>query len=415
MTADGSIPSGPAQGAYTQATLPKLTVPQLKTLCKERKIPGYSKLGKQALVQKLVENGLCGEDARLGVLSTTSSATPANATAHIPTVAPARESNSSSSAVAPRDISSDSTALPGSTSSQVDGVREPVSEVPAPSKTKAQKKPRKPKAPQSSSPSTTDHVSATSSKGLSTAATKPSFSGQVNPGPTPVDIHGPSSAPSPSVSQAPSLVRNHPQSRPSTTTQKRARPSVETMPPPPPKKQRVLSSSSTPNVPHSFTPKFATTGRPPAPVAKAAVLGPTPTVAISVPASAVPAIVVPAPAATAPAKRFKPLVVNKAKISASSTPKPSIAPTPPMAPVQVRVPAATEESLSFLQDFEASVPALRPITLPPSLAQRKRVHRWAVILSGLSNKERAACALVSRAFRYAGAFATPGTPVETVS
>ena len=42
------------------------------------------------------------------------------------------------------------------------------------------------------------------------------------------------------------------------------------------------------------------------------------------------------------------------------------------------------------------------IYLPPSLVHRKRVYRWAVILSGLDNKGRAACMLVSRAFRYAG-------------
>ncbi|OBZ68981.1 hypothetical protein A0H81_11083 [Grifola frondosa] len=35
----------------------KLTVPQLKALCKERKITGYSKLGKQALLQKLAPCG----------------------------------------------------------------------------------------------------------------------------------------------------------------------------------------------------------------------------------------------------------------------------------------------------------------------------------------------------------------------
>ena len=45
---------------------------------------------------------------------------------------------------------------------------------------------------------------------------------------------------------------------------------------------------------------------------------------------------------------------------------------------------------------------LSPITLPPKLSNRKYVHRWSVILSGLSNEERRQCSLVSRMFRYSG-------------
>lgn len=46
--------------------------------------------------------------------------------------------------------------------------------------------------------------------------------------------------------------------------------------------------------------------------------------------------------------------------------------------------------------------SLKPIEMPPSLSQRKRVHAWSVILSGLSNSERRQCVLVSRMLRYAG-------------
>ncbi|KAJ7134474.1 hypothetical protein C8R44DRAFT_610238, partial [Mycena epipterygia] len=38
----------------TEAELKKLTVPQLKVLCKEKRITGYSKLGKDAIIQKLL-------------------------------------------------------------------------------------------------------------------------------------------------------------------------------------------------------------------------------------------------------------------------------------------------------------------------------------------------------------------------
>ena len=55
-------------------------------------------------------------------------------------------------------------------------------------------------------------------------------------------------------------------------------------------------------------------------------------------------------------------------------------------------------------DFPAPMvpPALSPITLPPSLAERRLVQRWAVILSGLSEKERFRCCFVSKLIRYAG-------------
>lgn len=48
--------------------------------------------------------------------------------------------------------------------------------------------------------------------------------------------------------------------------------------------------------------------------------------------------------------------------------------------------------------------ALKAIEMPPSLSQRKRVHAWSVILSGLSDPERRQCALVSRMLRYAGTY-----------
>lgn len=41
--------------ASVPSDLSKLTVPQLKALCKERRITGYSKLSKAALLQRLAE------------------------------------------------------------------------------------------------------------------------------------------------------------------------------------------------------------------------------------------------------------------------------------------------------------------------------------------------------------------------
>ena len=47
---------------------------------------------------------------------------------------------------------------------------------------------------------------------------------------------------------------------------------------------------------------------------------------------------------------------------------------------------------------------LGPISLPPSVAQRKHISRLALVLSGISLQDLRTCALVSRSFRYAGIF-----------
>src|SRR4051812_11699352 len=52
----------------TSEDLKKLTVPQLKALCKERKLTGYSKLQKNVLIQKL----LAASSSNLGSLSPSS-------------------------------------------------------------------------------------------------------------------------------------------------------------------------------------------------------------------------------------------------------------------------------------------------------------------------------------------------------
>ena len=52
---------------------------------------------------------------------------------------------------------------------------------------------------------------------------------------------------------------------------------------------------------------------------------------------------------------------------------------------------------------------LKRITIPITLAHRKCVISWAVILSGLSNAERRLCAKVSKLIRYAGNYMRTGT------
>ncbi|KAH9933247.1 uncharacterized protein BXZ73DRAFT_89860 [Epithele typhae] len=94
-----------------------------------------------------------------------------------------------------------------------------------------------------------------------------------------------------------------------------------------------------------------------------------------------------------PAKRFKPLLTNKsAAVSKSNV---------PLANTNSSLQRNTESTFSPLEHPVTAVPPLSNINFPPSMSQRRRVQRWAVILSGLGPQERAACSLVSRALRYA--------------
>ena len=56
--------------------------------------------------------------------------------------------------------------------------------------------------------------------------------------------------------------------------------------------------------------------------------------------------------------------------------------------------------LSFVS--EAPLPRLQPISLPPSVAQRRHVPRLSLLLSCISVDDLRACTLVSRLFRYSG-------------
>ncbi|EIN12551.1 hypothetical protein PUNSTDRAFT_130809 [Punctularia strigosozonata HHB-11173 SS5] len=100
-------------------------------------------------------------------------------------------------------------------------------------------------------------------------------------------------------------------------------------------------------------------------------------------------------AKTASWRRFKPIVPKR--------PGPGLELTAGnyVATQQNRVPS-TILNLSYPDLPPAPPPpALVNITLPPKLAQRRSIDRWSIILSGLSDTERAKCTHVSRVFRYA--------------
>ncbi|KAG2039551.1 hypothetical protein BDR03DRAFT_1008877 [Suillus americanus] len=54
-----------------------------------------------------------------------------------------------------------------------------------------------------------------------------------------------------------------------------------------------------------------------------------------------------------------------------------------------------------LEVVPISIPSLKNITLPPKLSDKKRAQSWAVILAALTDQDRQTCTLVSRTFRYA--------------
>lgn len=98
------------------------------------------------------------------------------------------------------------------------------------------------------------------------------------------------------------------------------------------------------------------------------------------------------PRPTAGTTRFKPLV--------PATPKP-VEPGPANKPAIRGSAPCVGTALDF--SFPAMpVPVLSHISFPPRASERKWVSWWAIILSALSPADRKTCMLVSRTFRYAG-------------
>jgi hypothetical protein len=96
--------------------------------------------------------------------------------------------------------------------------------------------------------------------------------------------------------------------------------------------------------------------------------------------------------------KFKPLIVNR-PIPTSNLPN-SLNGTVPNA-AMCASDFGGQVTFSYLE-FPCSSPVrLNIVTLPPSLSQRKRIPRWSIILSGVADEDFVACIHVSRMFRYA--------------
>ena len=99
-----------------------------------------------------------------------------------------------------------------------------------------------------------------------------------------------------------------------------------------------------------------------------------------------------------PTARFKPLVLSKPNtVSASASGRH----VPMNSPIQPRE-ISSLVSLSYLDFRPSPAISLSPIPRPPSLSQRKRIPRWAIVFSRLPISDLIVCAQVSRTLRYAG-------------
>ncbi|EED81043.1 predicted protein [Postia placenta Mad-698-R] len=410
--------------------LGKLTVPQLKALCKERKITGYSKLGKNALIDKLrvvIGEVISKEATSKTAIKETSGLTNGGDLVQPSVNADRGDSGVLSSAHEPRG------------EAQIDNAKEPSAQKndlasKKPKVTKA-KKPKNP-VPRPSGPRNAD-VDATSTQMLKS---KPFTSTSSTENPRPIsldqaatdvptsecmlplvphiedtaaasistsrsehstcpDIDQKASAPAASISVE--SVSTVPAGRKRLSTasisaSKRQRTentcvSTKTSMPPPSSILRPRTDAGLHNQPTSTLSSGLAADLPARTTIQQRheVIRKTQQVATSLPPTG---------------KRFKKLVVLRPPNTDSAIHMPEIIPADFNPGITVMT---AEDKKAFPEtpylEFPPSPcpPELASITLPPSLSQRKRVHRWAVILSGLSNKEREQCVLVSRMFRYA--------------
>ncbi|KAF8964182.1 hypothetical protein BDZ97DRAFT_914993 [Flammula alnicola] len=103
-----------------------------------------------------------------------------------------------------------------------------------------------------------------------------------------------------------------------------------------------------------------------------------------------------------PSKRFKALMPHTTTPNAISGHPTSTVSFKYTAPSKLKNAHSEVSNISRYLDFElaSSTITLKPISFPPSVAQRKNVPRLALILSRISLEDLPACALVSRSFRY---------------
>ncbi|KAI0081570.1 hypothetical protein K474DRAFT_1768489 [Panus rudis PR-1116 ss-1] len=366
--------------------LSKLTVPQLRALCKERKLTGYSKLGKGALVETLsavsgpVIDSIIGKADEL--------------------VAPSNGAPAASNA----------------------------NEA---SKKKRPKKAKLAKVPAVQSAAKTIEIveattSGNSSNGANTSSTTLRASQSINQPRVGTSEPTQTSAPTTgnkneNIPIAPPLstqveassktpVPSHNENAPSIPTSRLKRPADAVMEGPEPKKARS-AQRITPSIVTSGSNSTRQPGLRPE-TREASTYIPSTKLVSGVTGSTLSrslaignVVDTTQNRSAASGKRFQPLVISKPILRPAAF-APSISLRKSQLVTGPSPASANDDSSSLtIRHLEfrpgPGAPVLQTITLPPNLAQRKRVQRWAIILSGLGPEERTACCLVSRMVRYA--------------
>ncbi len=349
----------------TEDELTKLTVLQLKAFCKDRQIPRYTRVKKAEMVQMILDyqNARKKTQPAPSQATTVIDATPAPAVS----VQSKKKSPVPKSAPAEKVTTSSSTSQPRINQRSSGSLIQSSSESHPPAATASR------------------HISLLSAPSIATessqALSQYSFSSQL-------PLSQPPRAPFvPTQNAAPAL--DLPQPRPTAAK------------PPSAKKRKAESENNAQTKklklnddpkPTACKPKAIPFKMPNKPVAVA----PNPLSAIlssSTSSSFLPAM--PQPPARKPlvsttnAKRFTPLVVKK--------------PPPPTKVNQDTITLSQQGHSQIYLDFIATLPvSLDNISLPPSLASRKLVPRYALILSQVAEEDLMSCTLVSKMFRYAG-------------
>ncbi|KAL1677929.1 hypothetical protein EV122DRAFT_213139 [Schizophyllum commune] len=397
--------------------LKKATVPQLRAICKEKGVAGYSKLSKAPLVAKLLEwqaKNASADDTTTpsppsghsGNAQSTSLAAPSSpAVALAPAKKPrgpskkpakahktAATSESTKSALGPPAPSSKSLALAASPSTP----RTPaVLDASSSSAATAYTQP----AIDPTEPATISHE--VSSSGLSSetppSTTTPTLGATISPA-------------------------AHKVSASSTLPTKRTKAHPPTVPPPAKKQKSTLlpasssrlhatessAQSKSSSLPQKLQQQNAALAsfRPPSTRAALEFISVDPNPIKSV--------------AKLSSKRFVPLrpvakaVTKPANPVARVTPSVLNVVSQPKSKKPSSKAVIHERPLSDMDAIALPIPTTHPlISLPPSIRNRKRVGPWSIILSAVERDDLPRCALVSRMFRYAGKlYLTAGVKLE---
>jgi hypothetical protein len=351
----------------TEKDLLKLSIPQLKAMCKERKITAYSKLNKPGIIQKLLgyassHSGAPNVTKNASGPSNNASNTLCDAPASSPSP-PAQTSSSNGQLVGePTPVSPESVAPLPSTSLPPPCSISPSINAPTPKRaaedagasTPQPIKKKKPNPSLISTPATSSHLLPASASASASASTLP-----------------PTSVPLKSVSNVNITTSNVQEKPKNQITLDPRRDLTENL---------ALSAKLHKQFPHSNLRPAAVLERAPDEKEKDIT-------------------------AKSTAKRFTPLVAKKSSslaaiskiVAHGNTARVRAATTPVL-------PDAHLDFNIHPETTSAAVGDLRTISLPPSIPQRKLVERYALALRDVAYEDILSCNLASKLIRYASEF-----------